>query len=415
MMGEPLIYDWNQVGGANAEFSRPRWIELNDETLRDGLQSPSVRQPSIEEKENFLRLLPTLGIGAANLGYPGASAAAFADVVRMAQLIDREHLSIRPNCAGRTHQADIEPILRASQASGVPIDAALFVGSSAIRQWVEDWDQASLLHVIDTAIKTASEEGLSVMFVTEDTTRARPEDVEAMYVAAATAGATRFCVSDTVGHATPVGTQRIIQFVIQSLVKHGFDAVVDWHGHRDRGLDVVNALAALAAGASRVHGCALGIGERVGNTPMDTTLVNLVLLGWMDQDLTTLPEYCRLAAAMTGTAVPPNYPVVGADAFSTSTGVHAAAVAKAFAKGNPGLADAVYSAVPAGLVGRRQEILVGPMSGRSNVEYWLSHHGLESNPERVQAILDVAKTTRQVLTEHQIQQVLESLAVPPGA
>ena len=414
-MGEPLIYDWNQVGGASAEFSRPRRVELNDETMRDGLQSPSVQQPSIEEKETFLRLLPTLGIGAANLGYPGASAVAFSDVVKLARTIDQEHLPIRPNCAGRTHMADIQPILRASQASGVPIDAALFVGSSAIRQWVEDWDQTSLLHVIETAIKAACREGLNVMFVTEDTTRARPEDVEVMYVAAATAGATRFCVSDTVGHATPVGTQRIIQFVTQSLVHHGFEPVVDWHGHRDRGLDVVNALAALAAGASRVHGCALGIGERVGNTPMDTMLVNLVLLGWMDQDLTTLPEYCQIAAAMTGTAIARNYPVVGADAFSTSTGVHAAAVAKAFAKGETALADAVYSGVPAGLVGRQQEILVGPMSGRSNVEYWLSHHGVESNPERVQAILEVAKTTRQVLTEYQIQQVLGHVEVSPGA
>ncbi len=414
-MTESLLYDWNQVAPSVAEFATPNGVELNDETLRDGLQSPSVRQPTAEEKEVFLRLLPHVGIQAANIGYPGASDTAYHDVVRLAQVIAREHLPIAANCAGRTHLADLNPILQASQEAGLPIEAALFIGSSAIRQWVEDWNRPRLLHTIETAITTAHKEGLSVMFVTEDTTRARPEDLQAMYVAAANAGATRFCVADTVGHATPVGAQRVVKFVAQSLTEQGFEPVIDWHGHRDRGLDVINALAALAAGASRVHCCALGIGERVGNTPMDTMLVNLVLMGWIHQDLAKLPEYCRVAADMTEAEVPRNYPVVGVDAFSTSTGVHAAAVAKAYAKGETWLADTVYSAVPASLVGRNQEILVGPMSGRSNAEYWLRHHGIEPTSARVEALMRAAKTTRQVLTTPQIEQLLQSLEPSRGA
>lgn len=414
-MTESLLYDWNQASPTVAEFSAPTCVELNDETLRDGLQSPSVRQPAIEEKEAFLRLLPEVGVHAANLGYPGSSDAAYQDVVRLARLIGRERLPIAPNCAGRTHLEDLTPILRASQEAGVAIEAALFIGSSAIRQWVENWDRPKLLRTIENAVGTAHREGLSVMFVTEDTTRAQPEDLRAMYIAAAEAGATRFCVADTVGYATPVGAQRVVKFVARSLTEAGFDPILDWHGHRDRGLDVINALAALAAGASRVHGCALGIGERVGNTPMDTVLVNLVLLGWIQQDLTKLSDYCRLAAQMTEITVPRNYPVVGEDAFSTSTGVHAAAVAKAFAKGQTWLADTVYSAVPASLVGRYQDILVGPMSGRSNAEYWLSHHGLEPTPERVGALMKAAKTTRQVLSTQQIEGVLQALETPRGA
>ncbi len=401
-MQEPLLYDWNEIQPQTAEFRRPQRIELNDETLRDGLQSPSVRQPTVGEKEAFLRLLPHLGIGAANIGYPGASEQAYRDVVRLAALIRDEGLPIEPNCAGRTHQADIVPMARAQQVTGVPIQAALFIGSSPIRQWVEGWEMDRLLHTIEDAIGFARREGLEVMFVTEDTTRARPGDIEAMYSAAAQAGATRFCVADTVGHATPSGTQRVVQFVKQVLERQGVAPEIDWHGHRDRGLDVINSLAALAAGATRVHACAAGIGERVGNTAMDTVLVNLVMLGWLDQDLGHLAEYCRLAVDVTRSEMPRNYPVVGEDAFATSTGVHAAAVAKAYQKGDNWLADRVYSSVPAALVGRRQAIKVGPMSGRSNAEFWLRDHGVEPTRERLDAVMGAAKATDHVLTDEEI-------------
>ncbi len=401
-MESPLLHDWNEVQPLTADLTRPSRVELNDETLRDGLQSPSVRQPTIAEKEAFVRLLPALGIGSANIGYPGASEQAYGDVVRLARLIRDEHLPVSPNCAGRTHQADIMPMVRAQQETGVPIQAALFIGSSPIRQWVEGWTLERLLHTIDEAVGLATREGLEVMFVTEDTTRARPADIEAMYGAAADAGAKRFCVADTVGHATPSGTQRLVQFVKASLERRGVTPEIDWHGHRDRGLDVINSLAALAAGATRVHACAAGIGERVGNAAMDTVLVNLVMLGWLDQDLSTLAEYCRLAVEMTRSELPRNYPVMGEDAFATSTGVHAAAVAKAYQKGDQWLADRVYSSVPAALVGRRQAIKIGPMSGRSNAEFWLKDHGVEATPERLAAVLGLAKATDHVLTDAEI-------------
>ena len=402
-----LLYDWNAISPQVVSFERPERVVLNDETLRDGLQSPSVRQPCIEEKQAFLRLLPRIGVTAADIGYAGASATALSDVVVLARTIEEEKLGIAPNCAGRTHRADIDPIVEAQQLSGVAIQAALFIGSSAIRQWVEGWDLDGLKRTIHDAVSYATGQGLEVMFVTEDTTRARPEDLGPIYLAAVEAGASRLCISDTVGHATPVGVQHLVGFLRSHLNDAGFSQIaLDWHGHRDRGLDVVNSLAALSAGVERVHGCALGIGERVGNAAMDEMLVNLVLMGWMDQDLTALGEYCSLGGSMTGMPIPRNYPVVGADAFLTSTGVHAAAVAKAYAKGDTWLADRVYSSVPASLVGRRQSIAVGPMSGKSNVEFWLRGHGVESTTERVDCVLAAAKSTSHVLTDAEIARAL---------
>ncbi len=409
-----LVYDWNEIAPRLCRLEPATVIELNDETLRDGLQCPSVRQPSLSEKQEFLRHLPRVGIDAADIGYAGASEAALRDVIGLARTIADERLPLRANCAGRTHVNDIDPIAEAQQRSGVPIDAALFIGSSPIRQLVEDWDVSSLARTIEQAVSYAVRAGLEVMFVTEDTTRARREDIATMYLAAAEAGATRFCISDTVGHAAPSGVQQIVQFVAGELASHGFaDAAIDWHGHRDRGLDVVNALAALSAGARRVHGCALGIGERVGNTALDLVLVNIALLGWKDIDLLDLPAYCRIASRMTGVPIPRNYPVIGRDAFATSTGVHAAAVAKAYAKGDSWLADRVYSAVPASLVGRSQEISIGPMSGKSNVVYWLHEHHLDPTPSRVDAVLAAAKTRSRVLADDEVARIAEGAGRRP--
>jgi 2-isopropylmalate synthase len=412
LQNEALIYDWNQLPPFTCQFSPPERIELNDETLRDGLQCPSVLQPTVEQKLMFLRLMPELGIGSADIGYAGASKTALEDVVILAKTILDDHLPIKPNCAGRTHEADINPILEAQQRSGQAIEAALFIGSSPIRQFVEGWDVSFLLKTIEKAISYARSRGLSVMFVTEDTTRARPEHIASMYLTAAEAGASRLCISDTVGYATPSGVQHLVGFLRNHLQNAGFgDLELDWHGHRDRGLDVVNSMAALSAGATRVHGCALGIGERVGNTALDTLLVNLVLQGWMDQDLRAMDEYCRVASEMTGVPIPRNYPVMGEDAFVTGTGVHAAAILKAQDKGDTWLEDRVYSAIPASLVGRHQVITIGPMSGQANVVAWLRNHHFEPTSTRIALLLQAAKQTTHNLSDEELMNLLQVSAL----
>jgi 2-isopropylmalate synthase len=403
-----LIYDWNRAGGT-AVPARGR-VELDDETLRDGLQSPSVRSPSLDQKIRILHLMEALGIDSADIGLPGAGPHVVETVTRLAQEIVRSKMKIRPNCAARTVAADIVPIIEISQKVGIPIEVACFIGSSPIRQYAEDWDFDRMLKLSEDAVSLAVREGLPVMYVTEDTTRAQPDDIRRMYSTAIRAGAKRVCVCDTVGHATPDGVRNLVKFVCSFAAEIDPEVKVDWHGHQDRGLGVTNALWALEAGAHRVHACALGIGERVGNTPMDQLLVNLQLLGWIDRDLTRLHDYCSAVSEATAVPIPDNYPIVGKDAFRTGTGVHAAAIIKARKKGDEWLSDRVYSGVPASMIGRHQIIEVGPMSGLSNVQCWLENHGIEPRPELVDAIFRRAKESDHVLLDDEVLEVIQRLA-----
>ena len=399
-----LIYDWNAQGKpfdwAKAKF------DLNDETLRDGLQSPSVRDPDLETKRRLLHLMADLGIAAADIGLPGAGPRVVEQVRTLAREIRDHKLPIFPNCAARTVIADIEPIARIVQEIGIPIEAATFIGSSPIRQYAEDWTVDRILKSTEEAVTFATKQGLPVMYVTEDTTRARPETLKQLYGAAINCGATRICLADTVGHATPAGVKALIKFVKEDIVKEKRVAV-DWHGHRDRGMGLANCLAAIEAGADRIHATALGVGERVGNAEMDLLIVNLKLLGAYGGDMSKLAEYCRTVADAVGIPIPINYPVMGTDAFRTGTGVHAAAIIKAKKKGHDWLADRVYSSVPAAELGLEQRIDISPVSGLSNVKYWLSTHGFDPDNEAACKILfDAAKRTDRVLSEDECRRLL---------
>ena len=394
----PLIHDWNRT-----DTPRPATVLLDDETLRDGLQSPSVRCPTIDEKLRILHLIDRLGIDTADIGLPGAGPHVVRDVERLAREIVDQKLRVRANCAARTVIADIRPVAEVSQRVGMAIECCTFIGSSPLRQYAEGWTLDQLLRLTEEAITFAVGEGLPVMYVTEDTTRADPETLRQLYSTAIRAGASRVCIADTVGHSTPAGAAAVVRFIAGVVEECGGGVGIDWHGHRDRDFAVANTLAALEAGATRLHGAAIGIGERVGNTPMDMLLMNLVLMGYIDRDLSALVEYCDAVAEATGVPIPANYPVVGRDAFRTATGVHAAAVIKAWRKGDTALVDAVYSGVPAGLVGREQEIEIGPMSGKSNVVFWLEKRGLPATEEVVDRVFSRAKASGCVLTEAEIR------------
>ena len=398
----PLIHDWNPDG------ARPRGVAmLDDETLRDGLQSPSVRTPTIDQKIDILQRMDALGIDTANIGLPGAGPHVAGDVECLARAIGELRLRIRPNCAARTVTADIRPIAEISQRAGIAIECCAFIGSSPIRRHTEGWTLEFLQKATEDAIGYAVREGLKVLYVTEDTTRADPESLRALFTTALRSGASRLCIADTVGHATPAGAGAVVRYVKGLLAELGSDAGIDWHGHSDRGFGVASALAALEAGATRLHGSALGIGERSGNTPMDLLMVNLVMMGYIDRDLSTLPAYCDAVSRACDVPIPTNYPVVGADAFRTATGVHASAVMKAFRKQDRALMDAVYAAVPATLVGREQEIEVGPLSGRSNVVFWLERRNLPVTDETVERIFAAAKASNRTLTQDQILKLVE--------
>lgn len=386
-------------------------VLLNDETLRDGLQSPSVRDPSIQEKIAILHLMETLGINSLDLGLPGAGPRAVEHVEALAREIVDHKMKIRANCAARTHQNDIRPIAEIVQRTGLKIEAATFIGSSPIRRFTENWSDDFLLQTTESAVKYAVSLGLDVMYVTEDTTRCDPAMIKRLYSAAINCGARAIVVCDTAGHATPMGTFALVQFVIKEVVKpSGENIRVDWHGHCDRGLAIANSMAALVAGAECVHATALGIGERVGNTQMDQMLLNLKLMGippWADQDVTKLKEYCVAVSRATGVPIPANYPVVGEDAFRTATGVHAAAVIKAYKKNDIELANTVYSGVPSHVFGLEQVIDIGPMSGKSNVLFWLDRRGIPASDDVVDRIYRRAKASDHTLSESEILECVE--------
>ena len=400
-----LIYDWNEVGRKGRLI--PKGVTFFDETLRDGLQNPSVADPHVEAKLKLLHLMAKIGIHVADIGLPGSSQKAFDDVLRMCREITDHKLPIRVACAGRTVVSDITPMIEISQRAGIPVEIYAFIGSSPIRQLAEAWDLDMIVKRSAEAIDVGVKAGLPVCYVTEDTTRSRPEVLATLFKMAIDHGASRLCLCDTVGHATPDGVHNLIAFARAIIAGAGATVGIDWHGHNDRGLALENALWALEFGADRVHGTALGIGERVGNAQMELILLNLKLLGLLDgQDLTHLLEYCNAAAEGVGWHVPINYPLVGRDAFRTATGVHAAAIIKAEAKGNDWLADRIYSGVPAGMFGRKQEICVGYMSGASNVNYWLRQRKIEPSKDLVDAILARAKATDHILADEEIQAVI---------
>jgi 2-isopropylmalate synthase len=397
-----LIHDW-ATQGPHGFAARGR-VMLDDETLRDGLQCPSVTDPPIEKKLEILHLMDRLGIDTADVGLPGAGPRQYQAVEALCREIASSRLSIRANCAARTMRVDIEPMVEIVQKTGVPIEACVFIGSSPIRQYAEEWNLDFILGRSREAVEFAVREGLEVMYVTEDTVRSHPEDLRTLLSAAVDAGARRVCLCDTVGAAIPAGVKNLVAWVSELLRSLGATEVgIDWHGHRDRGLDVANTLAAIEAGATRVHGTALGVGERVGNTAMEQILVNLKLLGLRDEDLSALPAYVACVSEALGVPIAVGAPIVGRDAFRTATGVHAAAVIKAQRKGHGWLADRIYSGVPASWIGRTQEIEIGPMSGASNVVHYLKSHGLPDRPEIVEAVLALAKRSDRLLTDAEIE------------
>lgn len=404
-----LIYDWNVI---DYEINRnpanhPHDLWFDDETLRDGLQSPSARNPTIEEKKELLTYMEKLGIQKVDLGLPGAGPYHREHINAMLSHIIENDFQIRPGAAVRTLMQDIEPLVEMQENHGISIQASAFLGTSPIRQYTEGWTMDKLISTMEKAVSYAVENEVPVMFVTEDTTRSNPDDVKAIYHRAMELGVRRLCVCDTCGHVTPNGVKKLLNFIDEEVIKDGgykrHEIEVNWHGHQDRGLGVANNIAAVEAGADVIHGTALGVGERAGNAPLDQTLVNLKLMGVIDNDLTLLDEYTRTANKYIEVPLPRNYPVFGDDAFETGTGVHASAVIKAMRKGDDWLADRVYSGVPAGDFGLKQVIRIGHMAGRSNIIWWLEQNGYEVSDELVSHLFEIAKSQRRNMLDSEVE------------
>ena len=403
-----LIYDWNEIGYSidRKDGNHPHELWFDDETLRDGLQSPSARNPTIEQKIELIDYMERLGIQKVDLGLPGAGPYHVDHIDSMLQHMGEHGYELRPGCAVRTVVSDIEPLVDLQAKHEREIQASAFLGTSPIRQFAEGWNMEKIISTAEKAVTFAVDNNIPVMFVTEDTTRSKPEEIKEVYSRAIELGADRICVCDTCGHVTPNGVRKLLGFIQEEVIPDSGvkrrEIEVNWHGHQDRGLGVANNLAAYEAGADVIHGTALGVGERAGNAPLDQTLVNLSLMGVISNDLTSLNEYSRKAHEYIEVALPHNYPVFGEDAFETGTGVHASAVIKAMNKGDNWLADRVYSGVPAGDFGLQQVIRIGHMSGRSNVIHWLERNGYKPEDDLVSHMFEVAKSKRRMMTDEEV-------------
>jgi 2-isopropylmalate synthase len=301
-------YDWNRQTGA---VTRTVPLTVQDETMRDGIQSPSATDPSIEDKIDLLHRMAAVGIDVVNIGLPAASQRNRDDVLTLCREIVSSKLPLVPAAAARTVISDVTAIIDASQAAGMAIEVYTFIGSSPIRQLAESWDLDIIMKKSGEAIGAAARAGLSVCYVTEDTTRSRPEVLATLFRNAIDHGAKRLCLADTVGHATPDGVRNLVGYVKSLLSAIGRNDIgIDGHGNNDRGLVLENALTAIECGADRIHGTALGVGERVGNAPMELLLLNLSLLGArppVEREL--LASYCASAAKALHWQVPRNHPV----------------------------------------------------------------------------------------------------------
>ncbi len=392
------IYEWNDP----VEVPAGR-IRIVDETLRDGLQAGYIRtQPSIGLKRGVLHAMGNLGVDVVALGYP----ASVDDSEELARYVAAHRFKFSTYCIGRTKEEDVKAILDVRDKTGIEnMSAALFVGSSPIRFLVEKWNIKEIVRRLREAVSFAVKEGLPVILVTEDTIRAKPKTLRRIYSAGIDEGATEIVAADTVGYAKPSGVHNLITFLRQEII--GDQGIsLHWHGHNDQGYATVNAAQAIWSGADTVHAAALGTGERAGNTAMHQLLQDLHSRGVLDRTNISLPEimdYSELVAGMCDIDIPPNEPVIGSGVFTTATGIHAAAIAKASGPDR----DQVYSAVPAGAVGRAQNIVIGPQSGRANIVYVLAWLGFYMpSDEQVARILRAAKDQRKILTKAEILDLL---------
>jgi 2-isopropylmalate synthase len=260
----------------------------------------------------MLHAMARVGVDVVSIGMPAAGSRHAEDTVLLAREIVSARLPLTPTAAARTMDADIEAVARVAERAGIAIEVYAFLGTSAIRQLVEGWDIAFLLNAVATAGNATARAGLPFCLVTEDTTRSHPDVLRAVFRAAVDAGAVRLCLCDTTGFSTPRGAAELVAFTHRELAAAGASHVqLDWHGHNDRGRALAVALYAASVGVERIHGTALGIGERVGNASLEMLIHNLGLLGARPPvPREFLADYIRVSARALAWTLPDDHPLV---------------------------------------------------------------------------------------------------------
>lgn len=398
-------YDWNTPS------TRRRPVDVGDSTFSDAPQSPSANEPSLAAKRRLLSLMSELGLRSAALGYPGSGPRQFAETLELARELTRTQLPIDASCSARASVKDVGVALDVRERSGLDLELAIALPVSPVRLDAEGISMDRLQESAETSISYARRAGARVVAVLEDAARTPPELLAVLIQHVLSLGATAVRVADTVGHATPDGTRALLRFAADQVrVRHGRPIRLEWHGQQDRGLALANALAAVDTGVDRLYASALGLGERCGTVPLEVLLTNLRITGGWPHTLGALQEYAESAAAAFGVAIAHAHPVIGADAFRSGTGAHATALVKALRAGDRSMADDVASAVPAGLVGAEHRVDVSPVSGLSNVRWWLAQHGYDPGDlVLMRELLLAVKQTQRVATDDELHDMVSSL------
>jgi isopropylmalate/homocitrate/citramalate synthase len=382
-----LLASWNPVSGSHLQQ-----VRLEDD-IRDALQSVRLQQPSLAQRIRLLELSAEVGVQHAFVGFPAASQQEFARCTALVGHVRDQQLTIEPIVMARAIEADVEAILAIREATQAPMAADIFIGVSDLRLRVENWTFNQALQKLEKACALALRENLPFRVSLEDSSRVRPDALSQGLQAATDCGAVMVVICDTVGDCLPEGARRLTEFALNELTRIHSPLEIGWHGHNDKGLSLANAWAAAESGASMISGTFLGFGERTGNTPLEQLIWLLREAGNRHYDLEPMVRLCAYFAESAGTNISPQAPLVGADAFSTSTGTHVAAILKSRSLGEA-FEDLVYSSVPARALGRHQALMLGPGSGRSAVECALQACGVALHPELVDRLWSYCRNSQ---------------------
>lgn len=402
---EVNIYDWDKEGSEKLKSSSFR---LLDTTLRDGLQTPGIIQPSLEDKLRVIDYDAQLGIEAIDVCLPAdPSTRYFQEGVKCANYINTKYPQTEIFVLARTIQSDVNATMQFAQDAGCKVSVILFRGSSDLRLLAEDWHEDSIINDMGKFTKQLVGKGLNVTCATEDSTRTRPDFLKQIFEAGRAEGANEFCIADTVGYADPWGIKNEVSWLKQDVLDDN-NLQIQYHGHNDTGNAVSNSIAAIAAGAKTIHVTHIGMGERAGNASTEGVLANLTRRGINKYDLHKVVEGSNFVAEAFGVKIPNNHPLIGADVFSTESGIHAAGIDNARKKGL-NVSGIIYSAVSPEVVGRETIVNIGPLGGIHSVKWVLDRMGVPSSAELTSALLMQARIQNRALTPSEIKAVVREV------
>jgi isopropylmalate/homocitrate/citramalate synthase len=366
---EGLIHNYLVEAGLAARI--PKGVQIWEETLRDGEQTPGVAYTP-EEKLQIARLLDEIHVPIMDVGIPVVSK----EEARGVRAIANAGFDATIMAAARTVRKDVEACIEC----GVDEIALFTAGSDLHIRHKLGMTREQVKEVAVRETEYAIAHGVAVSFVTEDTFRADLDFIADLYNACTEAGAHRAVICDTVGVMTPPG----IRWFFGELRKRLTAKELSFHGHNDFGLAVANSLTAVEEGVQVPHTCVNGLGERSGNASFEELVLALEALYGYDTgiDVSRLYEVSQLVERLSGIPVGVSKPLVGHNAFAHESGIHAHGVIKH---------TATYEPIQPERIGRQRTFVFGKHTGSLAVAEKLRSHGADATPDQVLRLVSLIK------------------------